>query len=133
MKIFLVMFIALLITTMSCFAQDSTVLKSEAQNMCTWNDTFRDWDCSDVLYKEVAIVLKNEIFYINDEYDSKYKLTSKGDLTKYDDYNLIVFNNVIDKDGERCILSMITLVNGNTSMYIDYKNKQLRYFFNIPN
>ncbi len=118
---------------MSCYAQDSTVLKSEAQKMCTWNDTLRDWNCPDVLYKEVAIVLKNEVFYVNDEYNSKYKLTSKGDFTKYDHHNLIVFNNVIDKDGERCVLSMITLVNGNTSMYIDYKNKQLRYFFNIPN
>jgi hypothetical protein len=132
MKIFLVMLLALLITTIG-YAQDSTVLKSEAQKMCTWNDTLRDWNCHDLLYKEVAIVLKSEVFYVNDEYNSKYKLTSKGDLTKYDEYNLIVFNNVIDKDDERCVLSMITLVNGNTSMYIDYKNKQLRYFFNIPN
>jgi len=132
MKIFLVTLLALLITTIG-YTQDSTVLKSEAQKMCTWNDTLRDWNCPDVLYKEVAIVLKNEVFYVNDEYNSKYKLTSKGDFTKYDDHNLIVFNNVIDKDGERCVLSMITLVNGNTSMYIDYKNKQLRYFFNIPN
>jgi len=132
MKIFLVMLLALLGTTIA-YAQDSTVLKSEAQKMCTWNDTLRDWNCQDLLYKEVAIVLKNEVFYVNDAYNSKYKLTSKGDLTKYDEYNLIVFNNVIDKDDERCVLSMITLVNGNTSMYIDYKNKQLRYFFNIPN
>jgi hypothetical protein len=132
MKKLITLVITIVITT-TIYAQDSTVLKSEAQNMCVWNDTLRDWNCPDVLYKEVAIVLKNEVFYVNDEYNSKYKLTSKGDFTKYDDYNLIVFNNVIDKDDERCVLSMITLVNGNTSMYIDYKNKQLRYFFNIPN
>ena len=132
MKKLITLVITMVITT-TIYAQDSTVLKSEAQKMCTWNDTLRDWNCPDVLYKEVAIVLKNEVFYVNDEYNSKYKLTSKGDLTKYDEYNLIVFNNVIDKDDERCVLSMITLVNGNTSMYIDYKNKQLRYFFNIPN
>jgi len=129
----LITLVITMVITITIYAQDSTVLKSEAQKMCTWNDTLRDWNCPDVLYKEVAIVLKNEVFYVNDEYNSKYKLTSKGDLTKYDEYNLIVFNNVIDKDGERCVLSMITLVNGNTSMYIDYKNKQLRYFFNIPN
>ena len=79
------------------------------------------------------IIIKYANLLCPNEYNSKYKLTSKGDFTKYDDYNLIVFNNVIDKDDERCVLSMITLVNGNTSMYIDYKNKQLRYFFNIPN
>ena len=132
MKIFLVMLLALLITTIG-YAQDSTVLKSEAQKMCTWNDTSRDWDCPDVLYKEVTIVLKNEVFYVNDEHNSKYTLNTKGDLTKHDEYNLIIFKNVIDKDDKECVLSMITDVNGNTSMYIDYKNKQLRYFFNIPN
>ena len=132
MKIFLAMLLALLITTIG-YAQDSTVLKSEAQKMCTWNDTLRDWDCPDVLYKEVTIVLKNEVFYVNDEHNSKYTLNTKGDLTKHDEYNLIIFKNVIDKDDKECVLSMITLVNGNTSMYIDYKNKQLRYFFNIPN
>ena len=132
MKIFFAMLLALLITTIG-YAQDSTVLKSEAQKMCTWNDTLRDWDCPDVLYKEVTIVLKNEVFYVNDEHNSKYTLNTKGDLTKHDEYNLIVFKNVIDKDDKECVLSMITDVNGNTSMYIDYKNKQLRYFFNIPN
>ena len=132
MKIFLAMLLALLITTIG-YAQDSTVLKSEAQKICTWNDTLRDWDCPDVLYKEVTIVLKNEVFYVNDEHNSKYTLNTKGDLTKHDEYNLIVFKNVIDKDDKECVLSMITDVNGNTSMYIDYKNKQLRYFFNIPN
>ena len=118
---------------MSCYAQDSTVLKSQAQKLCTWNDTSRDWDCPDVLYKEVTIVLKNEVFYVNDGHNSKYTLNTKGDLTKHDEYNLIIFKNVIDKDDKECVLSMITDVNGNTSMYIDYKNKQLRYFFNIPN
>ena len=132
MKIFFAMLLALLITTIG-YAQDSTVLKSEAQKMCTWNDTLRDWDCPDVLYKEVTIVLKNEVFYVNDEHNSKYTLNTKGDLTKHDEYNLIIFKNVIDKDDKECVLSMITDVNGNTSMYIDYKNKQLRYFFNIPN
>jgi hypothetical protein len=133
MKKLMTLVITMVITTMSCYAQDSTVLKSEAQKMCIWNDTLRDWDCPDVLYKEVTIVLKNEVFYVNDEHNSKYTLNTKGDLTKHDEYNLIVFNNVTDKDDQRCVLSMITLVNGNTSMYIDYKNKQLRYFFNIPN
>ena len=126
------MLLALLITTIG-YAQDSTVLKSEAQNMCIWNDTLRDWDCPDVLYKEVTIVLKNEVFYVNDEHNSKYTLNTKGDLTKYDECNSIVFNNVTDKDDKKCVLSMVTDLNNNTSMYIDYKNKQLRYFFNIPN
>ncbi len=132
MKIYLVMLLALIITTIG-YAQDSTVLKVQAQKTCIWNDTLRDWNCPDILYKEVTIVLKNEVFYVNDEHNSKYTLNTKGDLTKHDEYNLIIFKNVIDKDDKECVLSMITDVNGNTSMYIDYKKKQLRYFFNIPN
>lgn len=129
----LITLVITIVITMSCYAQDSTVLKSQAQKLCIWNDTLRDWNCPDVLYKEVTIVLKNEVFYVNDEHNSKYTLNTKGDLTKYDECNSIVFNNVTDKDDKKCVLSMVTDLNNNTSMYIDYKNKQLRYFFNIPN
>lgn len=132
MKKLITLVIAIVIT-MSCYAQDSTILRAQGQQVCTWNSILKDWDCHDFLYKGVTIVLKDEVFYVNDAYHSKYALNGKGDVTDYDEYNIIIFKNVTDKDGKNCVLFMIKYINGNMKIYIDYKNKQFRYFFNILN
>lgn len=122
--------ITIVITTMS-YAQDSTILRAQAQQSCTWSERFKDWYCIDFKYEPATFILKNEVFYVNDRYNSKYVLNGKGDYTDHNGFNSIIFKNVRDKDRKKCILSIITYTNGNSTMYIAYRTKQLRYFFNI--
>ena len=120
-----------IVITMSCYAQDT--IKIQAQQSCIWSKKFKDWYCIDFKYEPVILILKNEVFYMNDEYNSKYILNGKGDYTDHDGFNSIIFKNVRDKDRKKCTLSMITYSDGNRTMYIAYRTKQLRYFFNILN
>ena len=115
-------------TTMS-YAQDSTILRAQAQQSCTWSDRFKDWYCIDFKYEPAILVLKNEVFYVNDRYHSKYALNGKGDKTDHKGFTSIVFNNATNKEGKKCILSIITYSNGNRTMFIAYRTNQLRYFF----
>ena len=64
MKIYLVMLLALIITTIG-YAQDSTVLKVQAQKTCIWNDTLRDWNCPDILYKEENSIINIDLLNTN--------------------------------------------------------------------
>tara|TARA_R110000868_G_scaffold14285_8_gene66399 strand:+ start:14147 stop:14545 length:399 start_codon:yes stop_codon:yes gene_type:complete len=132
MKKLIAIVITIVITTIG-YAQDSTILRAQAQQSCTWDEEFKDWYCIDFKYEGATFILKNEVFYVNDRYKSKYFLNGKGDYTDHNGFNSIIFKNVKDKDGKKCILSIITYSNGNSTMYIAYQTKQLRYFFNILN
>ena len=128
MKKLIAIVITIVITTIG-YAQDSTILRAQAQQSCTWDEEFKDWYCIDFKYEPAILVLKNEVFYVNDRYHSKYALNGKGDKTDHKGFTSIVFNNATNKEGKKCILSIITYSNGNRTMFIAYRTNQLRYFF----
>jgi len=132
MKKLIAIVITIVITTIG-YAQDSTILRAQAQQSCTWDEEFKDWYCIDFKYEGATFVLKKEVFYVNDRNHSKYILNGKGNYTDHNGFNSIIFKNVRDKDRKKCILSIITYSNGNSTMFISYQTKQLRYFFNILN
>jgi hypothetical protein len=116
--------VTIAITTMS-YAQDSTILRAKAQQSCTRDDGFKDWYCIDFKYEGATFILKNEVFYVTDDHSkAKYILKEKGDVKQHNGFSRIVFQNVIDKDGKRCAITIITYTNGNKIIYIAYeKNK----------
>ena len=121
--------VTIAITTMS-YAQDSTILRAKAQQSCTRDDGFKDWYCIDFKYEGATFILKNEVFYVTDDHSkAKYILKEKGDVKQHDGFSRIVFQNVIDKDGKRCAITIITYTNGNRVIYIAYEKKQIRYYF----
>ena len=121
--------VTIAITTMS-YAQDSTILRAKAQQSCTRDDGFKDWYCIDFKYEGATFILKNEVFYVTDDHSkAKYILKEKGDVKQHNGFSRIVFQNVIDKDGKRCAITIITYTNGNKIIYIAYEKKQMRYYF----
>ena len=121
--------VTIAITTMS-YAQDSTILRAKAQQSCTRDDGFKDWYCIDFKYEGATFILKNEVFYVTDDHSkAKYILKEKGDVKQHKGFSRIVFQNVIDKDGKRCAITIITYTNGNKIIYIAYEKKQMRYYF----
>ena len=121
--------VTIAITTMS-YAQDSTILRAKAQQSCTRDDGFKDWYCIDFKYEGATFILKNEVFYVTDDHSkAKYILKEKGDVKQHNGFSRIVFQNVIDKDGKRCAITIITYTNGNRVIYIAYEKKQMRYYF----
>ena len=121
--------VTIVITTMS-YAQDSTILRAKAQQSCTRDDGFKDWYCIDFKYEGATFILKNEVFYVTDDHSkAKYILKEKGDVKQHNGFSRIVFQNVIDKDGKRCAITIITYTNGNRVIYIAYEKKQMRYYF----
>ena len=121
--------VTIAITTMS-YAQDSTILRAKAQQSCTREDGFKDWYCIDFKYEGATFILKNEVFYVTDDHSkAKYILKEKGDVKQHDGFSRIVFQNVIDKDGKRCAITIITYTNDNRVIYIAYEKKQIRYYF----
>ena len=78
MKKLIAIVITIVITTMS-YAQDSTILRAQAQQSCTWDEEFKDWYCIDFKYEGATFVLKKEVFYVNDRNHSKYILSSVSD------------------------------------------------------
>ena len=118
--------VTIAITTMS-YAQDSTILRAKAQQSCTRDDGFKDWYCIDFKYEGATFILKNEVFYVTDDHSkAKYILKEKGDVKQHNGFSRIVFQNVIDKDGKRCAITIITYTNGNRVIYIAYEKKQMR-------
>ena len=116
--------VTIAITTMS-YAQDSTILRAKAQQSCTRDGGFKDWYCIDFKYEGATFILKNEVFYVTSDHSkAKYILKEKGDVKQHKGFSRIVFQNVIDKDGKRCAITIITYTNGNKIIYIAYeKNK----------
>ena len=123
-------FLLSFIITCSYAQNDSIVLRAKAQQSCTRDDGFKDWYCIDFKYEGATFILKNEVFYVTDDHSkAKYILKEKGDVKQHNGFSRIVFQNVIDKDGKRCAITIITYTNGNRVIYIAYEKKQMRYYF----
>ena len=127
MKIFLTMFIAFLITTMS-YAQVNNVINTTHNKILVWNKKSKQWDGEGIVYRPVKFSLKNGVYYVTDKNKSRYTLHTKGTVEKFEKYNTIVFGKATDEDNNKCMFSISTFPDGIRVIAIGYKNYLINYY-----
>ena len=76
MKIFLAIFLSLVITTIS-YAQVNNVIHTSRNKILVWNEKSKQWDGEEIVYRPVKFTLKNGVYYVTDKNKSRYTLHTK--------------------------------------------------------
>ena len=127
MKIFLTMFIAFLITTIS-YAQVNNVINTTRNKILVWNEKSKQWDSEGIVFRPVKFTFKNGVYYVTDKNKSRYTLHTKGTVEKFEKYNTLVFDKATDEDNNKCMFSISTFPDGIRVIAIGYKNYLINYY-----
>lgn len=127
MKIFLAMFIAILLTTIS-YAQVNNVIHTTRNKILVWDVKSKQWVSEGSVYRPVKFTLKNGVYYVTDKNSSKYTLHTKGTVEKLEKYNTLVFNKATDEQNNKCMFSISTFPDGIRVIAIGYKNYLINYY-----
>jgi hypothetical protein len=127
MKIFLTMFIAFLITTIS-YAQVNNVINTTRNKILVWNEKSKQWDSEGIVFRPVKFTFKNGVYYVTDKNKSRYTLHTKGTVEKFEKYNTLVFDKATDEDNNKCMFSISTFPDGIRVIAIGYKGYLINYF-----
>ena len=127
MKIFLAIFLSLVITTIS-YAQVNNVIHTSRNKILVWNEKSKQWDGEEIVYRPVKFTLKNGVYYVTDKNKSRYTLHTKGIIEKFKKYNTLVFDKATDEENNKCMFSISTFPDGIRVIAIGYKGYLINYF-----
>ena len=127
MKIFLVMLLALLITTIG-YAQVNNVIHTVRTRTLIWNLKSKQWDLLRTSNNARTFTLINGVYYVDDRANSKYILHSIGINDYSQIYNTITYKNTTDEENDRCGFSISTFPDGLRVVAVEYQNYSICYF-----
>ena len=127
MKIFSVMILALLISTIG-YAQVNNVIHTARTRTLIWNEKSKQWDLLRTSNNARTFTLINGVYYVDDRANSKYTLHSIGINDYSQIYNTVTYKNTTDEENDKCGFSISTFPDGLRVVAIEYKNYSICYF-----
>lgn len=127
MKIFSVMILALLISTIG-YAQVNNVIHTARTKTLIWNEKSKQWDLLRTSNNARIFTLINSVYYVDDKAKSKYTLHSIGINDYSQIYNTVTYKNTTDEENDKCGFSISTFPDGLRVVAIEYQNYSICYF-----